>query len=114
MLADRTFDAVVLDVSMPYIDGIEVCRRLRAADNRTPILMLTARDAVDDRVAGLEAGADDYLVKPFALRELRRAAAGDHAPDGRARRAPRTSSSSPTCASTASSTVRIAATRCSS
>jgi two-component system response regulator MprA len=70
VLAERTFDAVVLDVSMPYIDGIEVCRRMRAADNRTPVLMLTARDAVDDRVAGLEAGADDYLVKPFALREL--------------------------------------------
>ena len=70
VLADRTFDAVVLDVSMPYIDGIEVCRRLRAADDRTPVLMLTARDAIDDRVAGLDAGADDYLVKPFALREL--------------------------------------------
>ena len=55
---------------MPYVDGIEACRRLRAAGNRTPILMLTAKDAVDDRVSGLEAGADDYLVKPFALREL--------------------------------------------
>jgi two-component system response regulator MprA len=63
-------DAVVLDVSMPHIDGMEVCRRLRAAGNRVPILMLTARDAIDDRVAGLEAGADDYLPKPFALREL--------------------------------------------
>jgi len=69
-LADDPVDAVVLDLAMPYIDGLEVCRRLRAAGNRTPILMLTAKDAVDDRVAGLEAGADDYLVKPFALREL--------------------------------------------
>jgi two-component system, OmpR family, response regulator MprA len=64
------FDAVVLDVMMPGIDGIEVCRRLRHAGNDTPILMLTARDAIGDRVAGLDAGADDYLVKPFALEEL--------------------------------------------
>jgi two-component system response regulator MprA len=63
-------DAIVLDVLMPNIDGLEVCRRLREAGDRTPVLMLTARDAVDDRVAGLDAGADDYLVKPFALREL--------------------------------------------
>jgi two-component system response regulator MprA len=70
LLADRSPDAIVLDVSMPDIDGLEVCRRLRAAGDRTPVLMLTARDAVDDRVAGLDAGADDYLVKPFALREL--------------------------------------------
>jgi two-component system response regulator MprA len=69
-LAERPVDAVVLDVAMPFIDGLEVCRRLRSAGNRTPILMLTARDQVDDRVSGLEAGADDYLVKPFALREL--------------------------------------------
>jgi two-component system response regulator MprA len=55
---------------MPGVDGLEVCRRLRAAGDRTPVLMLTARDAVDDRVDGLDAGADDYLVKPFALREL--------------------------------------------
>src|SRR4051812_23499451 len=64
-------DAVVLDLAMPHIDGLEVCRRLRNAGDRTPVLMLTARDAVDDRVAGLDAGADDYLVKPFALRELK-------------------------------------------
>jgi two-component system response regulator MprA len=64
-------DAIVLDVAMPALDGLEVCRRLRAAGDRTPVLMLTARDAVDDRVAGLDAGADDYLVKPFALRELK-------------------------------------------
>ncbi|HEU0316206.1 MAG TPA: response regulator transcription factor [Solirubrobacteraceae bacterium] len=69
-LAVERFDVVVLDVSMPRISGIEVCRRLRAAGDRTPVLMLTARDGIDDRVAGLDAGADDYLVKPFALREL--------------------------------------------
>jgi two-component system, OmpR family, response regulator MprA len=64
-------DAMVLDVAMPEPNGLEVCRRLRARGDRTPILMLTARDLVDDRVAGLDAGADDYLVKPFALAELR-------------------------------------------
>src|SRR6187401_1631372 len=63
-------DALVLDVLMPHVDGLEVCRRLRAAGDRTPVLMLTARDAVADRVRGLDAGADDYLVKPFALEEL--------------------------------------------
>ena len=70
ILAEGVVDAIVLDVMMPRIDGIEVCRRLRAAGDRTPVLMLTARDAIDDRVEGLDAGADDYLVKPFALREL--------------------------------------------
>jgi two-component system response regulator MprA len=69
-LAEGAVDAIVLDVMMPRIDGLEVCRRLRAAGDRTPVLMLTARDAIDDRVDGLDAGADDYLVKPFALREL--------------------------------------------
>ena len=64
------YDAVILDVSMPRLDGLEVCRRLRDAGDRTPVLMLTARGEIDDRVAGLDAGADDYLVKPFALREL--------------------------------------------
>jgi two-component system response regulator MprA len=63
-------DAVVLDVLMPEIDGLAVCRRLRAAGDRTPVLVLTARDAVSDRVRGLDAGADDYLVKPFALEEM--------------------------------------------
>ncbi len=63
-------DAIVLDVLMPGADGLEVTRRLRAEGHRVPILLLTARDAVDDRVAGLDAGADDYLVKPFALDEL--------------------------------------------
>jgi two-component system response regulator MprA len=69
-LAGYAADAVVLDVAMPNLDGLEVCRRLRESGNRTPILMLTARDAVRDRVSGLDAGADDYLVKPFALEEL--------------------------------------------
>lgn len=69
-LAARPADAVILDVGMPRLDGLEVCRRIRAAGDRTPILMLTARDAIDDRVRGLDVGADDYLVKPFALREL--------------------------------------------
>jgi two-component system response regulator MprA len=64
-------DAVVLDVGLPGIDGLEVSRRLRAAGNRVPILMLTARDAVGDRIDGLDAGADDYLVKPFDVGELK-------------------------------------------
>jgi two-component system, OmpR family, response regulator MprA len=63
-------DAVLLDVLMPQLDGLEVCRRMRDTGDRTPVLMLTARDEVGDRVAGLEAGADDYLPKPFALEEL--------------------------------------------
>jgi two-component system, OmpR family, response regulator MprA len=63
-------DAIVVDVLMPRLDGLEMCRRLRRSGNRTPVLMLTARDQVADRVAGLDAGADDYLVKPFALEEL--------------------------------------------
>jgi two-component system response regulator MprA len=63
-------DLLVLDVLMPRLDGLEVCRRLRKAGNTVPVLMLTARDGVDDRVAGLDAGADDYVVKPFALEEL--------------------------------------------
>src|ERR1051325_8544430 len=71
ILAAGVVDAIVLDVMMPRIDGLEVCRRLRAAGDRTPVLMLTARDAVDDRVEGLDAGADDYMVKPFALKELK-------------------------------------------
>jgi two-component system, OmpR family, response regulator MprA len=69
-LDQRPPDAVVLDVLMPHVDGLELCRRIRLRGDRTPILMLTARDAVSDRVAGLDAGADDYLVKPFALDEL--------------------------------------------
>jgi two-component system, OmpR family, response regulator MprA len=69
-IAQSPPDAVVLDIAMPRLDGLQVSRRMRAAGDRTPVLMLTARDAVDDRVEGLDAGADDYLVKPFALREL--------------------------------------------
>ena len=83
--AQAAADAVILDVLMPGIDGLEVCRRLRASANAVPVLMLTARAEVDSRVAGLDAGADDYLPKPFALAELlarlrallRRAANGD-------------------------------------
>ena len=63
-------DAVVLDLRLPDMDGLDVCRQLRRDGDRTPILMLTARDAVDERVAGLDAGGDDYVVKPFALDEL--------------------------------------------
>jgi two-component system response regulator MprA len=69
-LGARSYDAVILDIAMPRMDGLEVCRRLRESGDRTPVLMLTARGEVDDRVAGLDVGADDYLVKPFALREL--------------------------------------------
>jgi two-component system response regulator MprA len=63
-------DAVILDVLMPGVDGLEVCRRLRRSGSRVPVLMLTARDEVENRVAGLDAGADDYVTKPFALEEL--------------------------------------------
>src|SRR3954463_11456086 len=70
-VANGVPDAVVLDVGMPDIDGLEVCRRLRGAGNRVPILMLTARDAIADRIDGLDAGADDYLVKPFDVGELK-------------------------------------------
>jgi two-component system response regulator MprA len=64
-------DAIVLDVGMPDVDGLEVCRRLRSAGSRVPILMLTARDAIEDRIDGLDAGADDYLPKPFDVGELK-------------------------------------------
>jgi two-component system, OmpR family, response regulator MprA len=82
---DAQPDAVILDVLMPGVDGLEVCRRLRRSGNRMPVLMLTARDEIENRVAGLDAGADDYVTKPFALEELvarvrallRRASAGD-------------------------------------
>ena len=82
-LVEASYDVVLLDVAMPVLDGLEVCRRMRAGGDRTPVLMLTARDAVEDRVAGLDAGADDYLVKPFALAELKarvRALARRHDP----------------------------------
>ena len=67
---EHEFDAIVLDLMIPAPDGLEVCRQVRAAGRWAPVLLLTARDAVQDRVAGLDAGADDYLVKPFALAEL--------------------------------------------
>ena len=70
LLAERLPDVVVLDVMMPHVDGLEVCRRIRARGYDVPVLLLTARDATPDRVAGLDAGADDYLVKPFEVEEL--------------------------------------------
>jgi DNA-binding response OmpR family regulator len=70
LATEQSFDAIVLDVVLPDIDGFEVCRRLRRADRWAPLLMLTARDDVSDRVRGLDAGADDYLTKPFAFEEL--------------------------------------------
>jgi two-component system copper resistance phosphate regulon response regulator CusR len=70
MLGAGEYDLAVLDVGLPDIDGFEVCRRLRARRDRTPVLVLTARNAVNDRVRGLDAGADDYLAKPFAVSEL--------------------------------------------
>ena len=70
MMTGASQDAVILDLGLPLMDGLEVCRRVRERGDRTPVLMLTARDAVTDRVEGLDAGADDYLVKPFALDEL--------------------------------------------
>jgi two-component system OmpR family response regulator len=70
MAASSPYDALTLDMLLPGMGGLEVCRRLRADQVQTPILMLTARDAVEDRIAGLDAGADDYLVKPFDFREL--------------------------------------------
>ena len=70
LATENSYGLIVLDVMLPGYDGFELCRKLRAAGDWTPVLMLTARDAVDDRVRGLDAGADDYLVKPFSLREL--------------------------------------------
>jgi two-component system OmpR family response regulator len=70
MAGSTEYDVVVLDVMLPGLDGFEVCRRLRADEVWTPVLMLTARDAVEDRVTGLDGGADDYLVKPFSFEEL--------------------------------------------
>ena len=70
LLAVASIDLVLLDLMLPRVNGIEVCRRMRAAGSAAPVLMLTARDAVEDRVMGLDSGADDYLVKPFAFSEL--------------------------------------------
>lgn len=69
-LAGAEYDALVLDIMMPRLDGIGVLKRLRQEGNRVPVLLLTARDSIEDRVAGLDAGADDYLIKPFAFEEL--------------------------------------------
>jgi two-component system response regulator MprA len=86
-VAEASPDALVLDIGLPDLDGLEVCRRLRGDGNRVPVLMLTARDAIADRIDGLDAGADDYLVKPFdvgelkaRLRALLRRTGGDGAP----------------------------------
>jgi two-component system, OmpR family, response regulator MprA len=88
-VAEDAPDALVLDIGLPDVDGLEVCRRLRDAGNRVPVLMLTARDAIEDRIDGLDAGADDYLVKPFdvgelkaRLRALLRRSTADQASDG--------------------------------
>ncbi len=70
LLSNAIFDVILLDVKLPHVDGLEVARRLRHSGNTTPILMLTARDAIEDRVTGLESGADDYVIKPFALSEV--------------------------------------------
>ena len=69
-IAATTYDAIILDIMIPSPDGLEICRKLRAARATTPIIMLTARDSVEDKIAGLDAGADDYLSKPFEFREL--------------------------------------------
>lgn len=70
LAASNVYDVIVLDVMLPGLDGLNVCKRLREAGKLTPVIMLTARDSLDDKIAGLEAGADDYVVKPFALREV--------------------------------------------
>src|SRR5512135_2288965 len=70
LAASNPYDVIVLDLMLPGLDGVTLCRRLREAGKQTPVLMLTARDSLDDKIAGLEAGADDYVVKPFALREV--------------------------------------------
>ena len=70
MATSTEYDAILLDVMLPGIDGFETCRRLRAKEVRSPVLLLTARDAVEDRVAGLDGGADDYVTKPFSVEEL--------------------------------------------
>jgi DNA-binding response OmpR family regulator len=70
LAASNPYDVLILDLTLPGIDGLTLCRRLREAGKQTPVLILTARDSLDDKIAGLEAGADDYVVKPFALREV--------------------------------------------
>ena len=98
-------DAIVLDIGLPDLNGLELARRIRNGGSAVPILMLTARDAVRDRVAGLDAGADDYLVKPFAYEELSRQAAG---PRPRAASADR-SAARPSCGWAPSSSTTHAA-----
>jgi two-component system response regulator MprA len=92
LVAQAMPDAVVLDIGLPGIDGLEVCRRIRRLGNRVPILMVTARDAVDDRIAGLDVGADDYMIKPFDV--------GGPCCDGRRPTATRTRCPLPRSAST--------------
>ncbi len=70
LLTDKNYDVLLLDLNLPRLDGLTLCERLRSDGNDTPVLMLTARDQLDDKVAGFKAGTDDYLVKPFELREL--------------------------------------------
>ncbi|MBA2880358.1 DNA-binding response OmpR family regulator [Desulfosalsimonas propionicica] len=70
LVGENAYDVILLDLNLPRLDGLSLCERLRAAGNDTPILMLTARDRLDDKLAGFEAGTDDYLVKPFELKEL--------------------------------------------
>ncbi len=70
LLNDKSYDVVLLDLNLPRLDGLTLCQKLRSGGNDTPVLMLTARDQLDDKVAGFEAGTDDYLVKPFELRDL--------------------------------------------
>jgi DNA-binding response OmpR family regulator len=69
-VVDNDYDAIVLDLTLPGMDGLELCRQLRETGDNTPVLMLTARDTLEDKLKGFDSGADDYLVKPFALREL--------------------------------------------
>ncbi len=88
VVARRRPDVMIVDIGLPGMSGVELCTRLRGLDVDTPILILSARDQVGDRVAGLQAGADDYVVKPFSLDEL---AARVHAPPERSRPRPRTS-----------------------
>ena len=98
LATENDYDAIVLDVLLPGLDGFDVCRQLRADDRWAPVLLLTARDAVDDRVHGLDAGADDYLTKPFSLHEF-----GGTSPCAGARARPARalpSSGSAICAST--------------
>ena len=91
------FDVIVLDLGLPRLDGLDLCRRLRETDRRTPVLMLTARDTLDDKLRGFAEGADDYLVKPFALAELEARIAPYSAAAGFL---PMRRSSSATCATT--------------